>query len=301
MYIKIICILLLIDTPLHAQLSRMIIDGRPRQLNEKCFQRRDANGRLCAVIKVISEMEGFRYDSYNGIVGKVIDNPGLDLIYLSPDERVFIIYQTHYEPKKIILSELGINLEENQVWELIIKGSLSHLLPISFMVEPKEANIYIDGKAMGSGPIFQLNQGKHIIRIVKENYITIEDTISVNMNNALYTFSLATKPEMVLIEGGTFQIGNNFNDRNNDEKQWSIITLNSFYISKHEVTQSQWVQVMGTNPSLFKGNNLPVESVSWYEAIEFCNKLSIISGLAPCYTIDKFRKDPNNTSMMIPN
>ena len=47
----------------------------------------------------------------------------------------------------------------------------------------------------------------------------------------------------------------------------------SFEISKYEVTQAEWLEVMGTNPSRFKGQNLPVESVSWDDAQDFIRKL----------------------------
>jgi formylglycine-generating enzyme len=57
-----------------------------------------------------------------------------------------------------------------------------------------------------------------------------------------------------------------------------------FYIGKTEVTQAQWKAVMGNNPSSFKGDNLPVETVSWFDAVDFCNKLSEMEGLTKCYS-----------------
>ena len=99
---------------------------------------------------------------------------------------------------------------------------------------------------------------------------------------------------MVFVEGGTFQMGDTFGDRYYSEKPVHSVTVGSFYMSKYEVTQKQWKDVMGSNPSFFKGDNLPVEQVSWYEAVKFCNKLSSKEDLTPCYTIDKSRKDPNN-------
>ncbi|KAA0265746.1 MAG: hypothetical protein EDM75_01850, partial [Chlorobiota bacterium] len=89
-------------------------------------------------------------------------------------------------------------------------------------------------------------------------------------------------PEMVSIEGGTFTMGST--DGNSDEKPMHQVTVSSFMMSKTEVTQSLWESVMGSNPSNFKWNERPVESVSWYDAVEFCNKLSEKEGLQKAYS-----------------
>jgi formylglycine-generating enzyme required for sulfatase activity len=105
----------------------------------------------------------------------------------------------------------------------------------------------------------------------------------------------AQPANMVRIPRGTFQMGSPANEpeRWNDEVQHSV-TVNAFYMGKYEVTQAEYEAVMGTNPSHFKGANLPVENVSWYDAVEFCNRLSQREGLTPAYTIDKSQSDPNN-------
>jgi WD40 repeat protein/formylglycine-generating enzyme required for sulfatase activity len=107
-----------------------------------------------------------------------------------------------------------------------------------------------------------------------------------------------TPTEMVRINGGTFTMGSPANepDRKDNEVQHQV-TVNSFYMGKYEVTQNEYQEVMGTNPSWNKGrDNLPVEQVSWYDAIEYCNARSQKEGLTPAYTIDKNQKDPNNTN-----
>jgi formylglycine-generating enzyme required for sulfatase activity len=86
---------------------------------------------------------------------------------------------------------------------------------------------------------------------------------------------------------------------------------NGFLMGKYPITQAQYRAVMGINPSFFQGvykikevnileevdtDNLPVERVSWYNAVEFCNRLSRAKGLYPAYTIDKNTQDLNNTS-----
>lgn len=60
---------------------------------------------------------------------------------------------------------------------------------------------------------------------------------------------------------------------------------NNFCIAKTEVTQDFYEAVMGENPSQTKGAKMPVESVSWYDALVFCNKLSLLKGKTPCYKV----------------
>jgi formylglycine-generating enzyme required for sulfatase activity len=93
-------------------------------------------------------------------------------------------------------------------------------------------------------------------------------------------------PLFILVEGGTFTMGSPLSeaDREDDETPHQV-TVTSFYMGKYEVTQKEWVEVMGSNPSYFKGDDLPVEQVDWYEAVEYCNKRSIKEGLTPAYTV----------------
>ncbi len=89
--------------------------------------------------------------------------------------------------------------------------------------------------------------------------------------------------DMIYVEGGIFMMGSNNGD--GDEKPVHQVTVSSFYISKCEVTQKEYREVMGKNPSKFKGDDLPVEQISWFDAVEFCNKKSRSDGLTPCYRI----------------
>jgi len=107
---------------------------------------------------------------------------------------------------------------------------------------------------------------------------------------------------LMRINSGSFTIGSPENEpgRNSDEGPQHRVTLNAFYMGRYQVTQAQYKAVMGTNPGAFafavNAGDLPVERVSWYDAVEFCNKLSELEGLTPYYTIDKTIDDPNNFS-----
>ena len=90
--------------------------------------------------------------------------------------------------------------------------------------------------------------------------------------------------EFVFVKGGTFEMGKTFGDGVDNEQLVHSVTVSSFYMGKYEVTQKEWKEIIGSNPSDFKGDNLPVEDVSWYDVVEFCNKKSEREGLTPCYS-----------------
>ena len=84
--------------------------------------------------------------------------------------------------------------------------------------------------------------------------------------------------QMVYVKGGTFTMGND-SSVIEYEKPAHIVTVSDFHIGKYEVTQKQWVDIMGSNPSFYKyGDNGPVEMVSWNDIQEFILKLNSKSG-----------------------
>ena len=101
--------------------------------------------------------------------------------------------------------------------------------------------------------------------------------------SATYTIEPTPPPaNFVFVQGGTFHNGT------------SNVTLSSFYIDKYELTQAGYQAVMGTNPSYFGGNpNRPVEIVSWFNAIEYCNRRSLQEGLTPCYSYSTYGTNPD--------
>ncbi|KAA3620139.1 MAG: PEGA domain-containing protein [Calditrichaeota bacterium] len=496
--------------PTFAQLAQLNLSGTPQKSADEISAVRDANGRFCAAIQVISDMDGFVYQSYNGIV-KVDDQPGRDMVYLQPDERVLEIFKSGYQPLKLILSEYGIQLNSKDVWKIIIKGGpkLGDLLPVTIFITPADAQVSVDGKSVQSGKPVDLSKGNHRLRVSKPGFKTIDKNISVSKTKVVFnetlgeveleqvvissspaqatifldgahkgetdrglflypgeyrlkltktgyveidktiavgagrnntfsytllknsgtlnlnitpanakvlinkedysnrsqielapgrykielskngynpasetvtiergsavrkTYNLSAKTgtlqfnvqpltaqvvlkqngrtvqswtgmkylknlqigsyelvcsaagfatetkqititegraevvdvklnkpagflkpgrfdaggNMVFVKGGTFQMGDTFGDGSSDEKPVHTVTVSDFYIGKYEVTQKEYREIMGKNPSRFKGDNLPVEKVNWFDAVKFCNIKSERDGLQKCYAI----------------
>ena len=104
----------------------------------------------------------------------------------------------------------------------------------------------------------------------------VESGIVGDKFNVLLSSSVSL--QLCFIPPGRFTMGSPFSEdgRASDEEQVEVIISQPFWFAKTEVTQAQWVAVMGSNPSHFKGAQLPVENLYWYAAQSFINKLNEI-------------------------
>ncbi|MFA5618283.1 MAG: SUMF1/EgtB/PvdO family nonheme iron enzyme, partial [Syntrophorhabdaceae bacterium] len=101
------------------------------------------------------------------------------------------------------------------------------------------------------------------------------------------SISFKTKDlDMIYVQGGTFSMGDVWDVGETNEKPTHQVTLDNYYISKYEITQELYEAIIGDNPSYDNDNsNYPVEQVSWFSSIEFCNALSDNKGFDRVYTI----------------
>lgn len=124
-----------------------------------------------------------------------------------------------------------------------------------------------------------INAAKKIAKgIIGQKPLSTSGSGSVAMSGGnVETFTVnGVTFEMVRVDGGSFQMGSY--SGGNDEQPVHTETVATFYIGKTEVTQRLWAAVMGSNPSSFRGENLPVENVSWYVCQEFVDRLSRLTG-----------------------
>ncbi len=115
-------------------------------------------------------------------------------------------------------------------------------------------------------------------------------TFTMPAANVTVTVAFKTLPAgFVRVEGATIKGGSKFANNGYtgvfiENRTWMF---SDFFMCDHEVTQAEYQAVMNSNPSKFTGNGeLPVEMVSWYDAIYYCNKKSIDESLTPCYSVD---------------
>ena len=189
-----------------------------------------------------------------------------------------------------------------------IQGNLS----VNF--KPFGSDVYVDGVKVGQSPrVFNgVLVGNHNVEIRKSGYATSRQTVTISEGQTASIFGSLTSStssssantlsssgsslsgnaltipvkngisiEMVKVEAGSFDMGATSEMENpyEDEKPVHRVTLtNNYYVGKYEVTQALWQAVMGSNPSKFKGADLPVEQVSWNDCQDFVSKLNAMTG-----------------------
>ncbi|MCL2155721.1 MAG: SUMF1/EgtB/PvdO family nonheme iron enzyme [Leptospirales bacterium] len=133
-----------------------------------------------------------------------------------------------------------------------------------------------------------------------ENLTSAKNWDKTDDNTTLYAQweEIEFELEMVWIPGGTFTMGSPTGEsgRSSEETQHSVTLTTGFYMGKYQVTQEQYFAVMKTKPSSFSSSpatgeiqeKRPVEEVSWYDALVFCNRLSVKEGLDPAYSMPGF-------------
>ncbi len=153
---------------------------------------------------------------------------------------------------------------------------------------PPGARIALNSRDTGlttEATVRNVPPGLHTIALSLAGYDEYVESVSLEAGQtALVDAALSPyvvkEPAMVRLPGGTFMMGSESSEALKDEKPVHQVTLSSFEIGKFEVTQAEWISVMGSNPSLFKGQRLPVENVTWAAVQIYIDKLNQLTGKA---------------------
>lgn len=183
------------------------------------------------------------------------------------------------------------SVEEGKEASLLVKLPTGR--SVQFTSEKPGMQIIVDGKELGTTPLTAVvGIGHHSVSAMRGGDIVDVRDLDItsagapltmafrDFNNQTFTVN-GVQFTMVAVEGGKFTMGatsEQGSDAEEYEKPAHKVTLSDYYIGQTEVTQALWEAVMGSNPSLFKGDNLPVEKVSWDDCQEFIQKLNQLTG-----------------------
>ncbi len=154
--------------------------------------------------------------------------------------------------------------------------------PATPVQAPQPSTIFSDTSHPAAIPIPQTETGTRAPATVPEPIRTeTPAAVPSGKSDPVRAITNSIGMKMVWMPAGEFMMGSPSTERNRrgDETQHRVRLTKGYYLGMHEVTQRQWQAVMGTNPGKFKGDDLPVESISWNDAVEFCRKLSAKEGV----------------------
>ncbi len=234
--------------------QKLTVESFKLALNDLTAQtqsRKDLNDRNCALIKIGIGLQGVQFEG--SIMGNVENKTGEYWVYMPQGNRMLKVKHPNYAPVMVNFADYGVEkVESNRTYELVVVTYPQYTITPNVTIQ----SIILQQSMPQKPP-------------------TVSDnTISIPVKNGINI-------DMVRVEAGMFIMGATPEMENpfDDEKPTHQVTLtNDYYIGKYEVTQALWQAVMGKKPSRFKGDNLPVVSVSWNDCQKFISKLNRKTG-----------------------
>ena len=217
--------------------------------------RKDLNDAPCALVKV--QFVGDILNVKGNVILPLLKEDYETWVYLTHGSRQMQVTAKNYLPLMIKFADYGVgSVEKNRTYVLVLNqmGMSSNPADVSTTVS-----------TVSVSPVQ--------VPAVPSNTIS-DDAITIPVKDGICI-------EMVKVEGGTFMMGatSEMKNPNSNEKPVHQVTLtNDYYMGKYEVTQALWQAVMGSNPSEYKGDNFPVETVSWNDCQKFISKLNSLTG-----------------------
>lgn len=236
-------------------------------------------------------------------------NSGVLSLTVSPEDAVVLInkevhtgrmeidlvpgkYKVEVQKKGFLPATENIEIELGKTTAKTVT-LLPRIGTLQFTVTPSDADVAMfSGSARysswkGMKVLKEVPVGDYSLECTRVGFVPATKTVTIvegqpvlveiTMNPSAVSTAGRSDDEMVYVEGGSFDMGSD--KGGSDEKPVHRVQIEGFYIAKHEVTQQQWREVMGTNPSHFKDcDRCPVEELSWDEVQEFIKKLNAETG-----------------------
>jgi formylglycine-generating enzyme required for sulfatase activity len=263
----------------------------------------DQNGNKCALIKVETTLKGFTFDAGTLGVVKTENHVGEVWVYVPEGVKRLSIFHEDYMPIRDY--DLGMMLRRARTYVLRLSASQQQAAEeaptsqfVIFQVSPANATIKLNGEILpvhNGSATKMMPFGSYDYRVQAPDYMPQAGKVVVDDPQQPHVVSALLRREgedrlvtvgsvtftMIPVKGGTFQMGatkEQTGEARKDEKPVHTVTLDNFQIGETEVSQALWREVMGSNPSTYKGNDLPVTNITWEDCQEFIKKLNERTG-----------------------
>ena len=263
----------------------------------------DQNGNKCALIKVETTLKGFTFDAGTLGVVKTENHVGEVWVYVPEGVKRLSIFHEDYMPIRDY--DLGMMLRRARTYVLRLSASQQQAAEetptsqfVIFQVSPANATIELNGETLpvhNGSATKMMPFGSYDYRVQAPDYMPQAGKVVVDDPQQPHVVSALLRREgedrlvtvgsvtftMIPVKGGTFQMGatkEQTGEARKDEKPVHTVTLDNFQIGETEVSQALWREVMGSNPSTYKGNDLPVTNITWEDCQEFIKKLNERTG-----------------------
>jgi len=174
---------------------------------------------------------------------------------------------------------------------LVYSGSGGNWAPVSISIRSQES-VPLSTSFLATKTSKTLSND-YEVEVSKDGYLTATQALTMPGDKDFFVrlpvgVTNTIGMELIHIPAGTFDMGAITGTGSSDQFPVHTVTLTrDFYIGKYEVTQGEYVSVVGSNPSYFTGDDLlPVESLTWYDMVRYANAISTSEGYAPCYDND---------------
>ena len=226
--------------------------------------------------------------SWNCRSARRYNNDGENLIYYRGFRIVWYIPETRNSLDKMIVGKTNKRFQNpgkissviNQTYPKEKTFTPPPQISIKLTAPPVIKETSLPQKFLKSIPESEIGEIFTFEVVTVNNFGKIICRTPGNARKKIEDLGNGIKLEMVYIPGGNFIMGSPENEqgRNQHESPQHQVTLQPFYMSKYPITQEQYQAITRENPSHFKGKSRPVKNVTWYDAVEFCQKLSQKTG-----------------------
>lgn len=260
----------------------------PSDISAVRYEVKDLNGEICALVKIGLVLQDVTFE---GSVVKSEFKDGEWWVYMVDKSWWLNIKTMKYLPLRYEFQEplqkKSTYIMQVEIPQVAYTGPTGKM---RFESNVRNADVYVDGEKLSSILPFEYEgpEGTHILEIKAPGYNTERvgfeialrrtGTLSVRLKAEGSIIVEGISYEMKDIPGGVFQMGSS--EKRSKENTMSYeepvhsVSLKPYKIGVTEVSQALWKAVMGGNPSIHKGDDLPVENVSWYDVQEFIEKLN---------------------------